>query len=496
MELTVDGIHRGFADGTLTCVALVQGYIDRIAAYDRQGPALSAVITVNPNALAVAAEKDAEYAANPGAVGPLHGIPVLAKDNYSTVDIATTNGAWAFEHAVALRDATIIKKLKDAGAIILAKVNLGELAMSPVTGSALGGQCKNPYDLTRTPGGSSGGTGAGLAANFGVLGTGSDTGQSSRSPASANNCVALRPTRGLISRVGIGPGMRTQDEGGPLARTITDLAKFTDVIAGFDPLDPVTAFGEYQRPETYTAFLDANGMKGARLGLLKEVVGSEERHAEVNAVLKQSIALMESLGATVVEISIPDLDELVDDIAITKWEFRAAFEKYLTEFAPGSVRVKNTDEFFETGKEHFHPTMGFGSLDDLAAMTQDETSPEYKVAFFRRLVLAQRLMTAMAENKLDCILYPHQQILVNKIGEGQHERNGVLSNSSGLPGLCFPGGFSTPTDDAPIGVPVGIEILGPEWSEPTLFKLAFAFEQAANLRRPPLSTPALVLVPA
>jgi amidase len=390
MELTVEDIHRGFADGTLTCVELVQGYMDRIAAFDRRGPELCAVITVNPNALAEAAAKDAEYIADPASVGPLHGIPVLAKDNYSTVGIATTNGAWAFEHAVALHDATIIAKLKEAGAIILAKVNLGELAMSPTTGSALGGQTKNPYDLSRTPGGSSGGTGATLAANFGVLGTGSDTGQSSRSPASANNCVALRPTRGLISRDGIGPGMRVQDEGGPLARTITDLAKFTDAIAGYDPRDPVTAFGMYQKPASYTPFLDADGLKGARLGLLKEVVGAEARHAEVNAVLKSSIAVMESLGATVVDVSIPDLDALTDDIAITKWEFRAAFEKYLEDFEPGSVRVANTDEFFETGKTHFHPSMGSGSLPALAAMTEDTDSDAYKVAYMRRLVLAQR----------------------------------------------------------------------------------------------------------
>ena len=239
------------------------------------------------------------------ALRPLHCIPIILKDNYDTADMPTTGGSVTLASSIPLRDAFVVRKLREAGAIILAKANLTELARGGTTVSSLGGQTKNPYDLTRTPGGSSGGTGAAIAASFGVAGTGSDTGQSVRSPASAQSLVGLRPTRGLISRTGIIPVSTTQDEAGPITRTVEDAARMLDVMAGYDPDDPITAFGVPRIPRTYTAFLNRDALKGARIGVLTEYFGRDSVHQEVNAVTEDAIGKMSEAGATIVRITIP-----------------------------------------------------------------------------------------------------------------------------------------------------------------------------------------------
>src|SRR5467141_2897393 len=259
-EATIRSTHAAFAAGQVTCVQLVQAYLNRIEAFDHTGPGLNAIITINPRALETAAEMDRLYAANRSALRPLHCIPVILKDNYDTADMPTTGGSLTLAESVPLRDAFVVKKLREAGALILAKANLMELARGGTTVSSLGGQTRNPYDLTRTPGGSSGGTGAAIAANFGVLGTGTDTGQSIRSPASANSLVGVRPTRGLVSRAGIIPLSTTQDAAGPLTRTVEDAARMLDVIAGYDPGDPVTAFSAGKMPRSYTDALVKRGL--------------------------------------------------------------------------------------------------------------------------------------------------------------------------------------------------------------------------------------------
>ena len=370
---------------------------------------------------------------------------------------------------------------------MIAKANLHELARAGTTVSSLGGQTRNPYDLTRTPGGSSGGTGAAIAANFGVLGTGSDTGQSVRSPSSANGIVGLRPTRGLVSRAGMMPFSTTQDEAGPMARTVDDVARMLDAMAGYDPDDPITAFGHGRKPASYAAALDAGALTGARIGLLTDFMGGDPIHADVNRAVEQAVATMTAKGATVVRVTIPHLDELTRGLSLMTFEFKSAFDKYLASLGPASP-VASLAEFVARGE--FHESLRRGLEGDLNA-ADGPGSPEYLRMVERRNVLRQSVISVIAANKLDALLYPHQKRLVVPIGEDQAERNGVLSNSTGFPALTFPGGFSPPTATAPIGVPIGLELLGAEWSEPVLLKLAFAYEQATRLRKPPRSTPPL-----
>ncbi|MDB5945767.1 MAG: gatA, partial [Ramlibacter sp.] len=288
-EATVDSIHAAFKSGELTCSALIKGYLDRIAAYDKQGPSLRAILTINPDAMRIAVQMDQQYRESRGRVGPLHCIPVILKDNYNTKDMPTSGGNLAMRTSQPPGDAFSVDRMRKAGALILAKSNMQEFARGGVSISSLGGQVLNPYDLTRTPGGSSGGTGAGIASNFAVLGTGSDTGQSIRSPASANSLVGVRPTRGLVSRAGVMPNSYTQDEIGPITRTVRDAALLLDVMAGYDPRDPITAFGIGHQPASYAASLKADALRGARIGVMTNLYGKEERHADVNRVMEQVI---------------------------------------------------------------------------------------------------------------------------------------------------------------------------------------------------------------
>ena len=486
-EATIRGIHDAFASGTLACVQLVEYYLRRVEAYDDQGPALNAILTVNPRALETAREMDRLYAVDGTDGRPLHCIPVIVKDNYDTADMPTTGASLALAQSVPPDDAFVVRRLREAGALVLAKSNLTELAMGGTTISSLGGQTRNPYDLSRTPGGSSGGTGAAIAAGFGVLGTGSDTGQSIRSPASAQSLVGIRASRGLVSRDGVIPLSFTQDEVGPIVRTVEDAARMLDVIAGYDPADPITAFGTGKIPASYTESLDPNGLEGARIGLVLDLVGRDAIHEEVNAVVEDAIATMTEVGATVVRLRIPNFADLTRDIALSGFEFKIAFNRYLASLGPAAP-VGSLEEFIERGE--FHPPLRRG-LEADQSVQNGLADPEYRSRLLRREELRQAVMTVIADNQLDAVLYPHQQRLVAPIGEEQRERNGVLSNSTGFPAITFPGGFSASTPSAPLGVPIGIELLGPAWSEPTLIRLAYAFEQATRIRRPPTSTPPL-----
>jgi len=486
-EATTATIHAAFASGRLTCVQLVESYLKRIETYDDRGPALNAILTINPKALETAAQMDRVYSANRSAVPRLHCIPIILKDNYDTADMPTTGGSLGLARSVPFQDAFVVKKLRDAGALILAKANMTEFALGGSSLSSLGGQTRNPYDLTRTPGGSSGGTGASIAANFALLGTGSDTGQSIRSPASAQSLVGIRATQGLVSRRGIIPASTTQDEVGPITRTVEDAARALDVMAGYDPGDPITAFSLGKIPPTYTAFLDRNGLKGSRIGVLLDFFGNDAIHRDVNAIVENAILKMTNAGATIVRIRIPDLSELTRNLQLTEYEFKPAFNKYLASLG-ARAPVKTLQEYIARGE--FHNSIK-SSLNAYQRVDDGLNNPEYKERLLRRIGLRQAVMTIMAENKLDAILYPHQKRLVVPIGEEQVDRNGVLSNSTGFPAITFPGGFSSPTTVAPQGVPVGIELLGTEWSEPVLIKLAYAFEQFARIRKQPASTPPL-----
>jgi Asp-tRNA(Asn)/Glu-tRNA(Gln) amidotransferase A subunit family amidase len=485
-EATIRSLHAALDARTVTCAQVVKHYLARIEAYDDRGPSLNAIIAVNPRAAQAAAELDKLDAAT-RARRTLYCVPVILKDNFHTVDMPTTGGSRTFATMQTPDDGFLVRRLRDAGAVIIAKANLHELARSGTTVSSLGGQTRNPYDLTRTPGGSSGGTGAAIAANFAILGTGSDTGQSIRSPSSANSLVGVRGTRGLVSRAGVMPFSATQDEVGPMTRTVEDAARMLDVIAGYDPDDPITAFGQGHRPASYAAALDAGALKGARIGLLTDFMGAQPIHAEVNRVVDSAVKTMTAAGATVVRVSIPNLDALTRGLSLMTLEFRAAFDEYLAKLGPVAP-VKSLAEFIARGE--FHESMRRGLEADLK-VDDGMHAPERQQMMMRRDHLRQAVMDVMAANRLDAILYPHQKRLVVPIGEDQAERNGVLSNSTGFPAVTFPGGFSAPTASAPIGVPIGLELLGPEWSEATLLKLAYAFEQATHARKPPPTTPRL-----
>jgi Asp-tRNA(Asn)/Glu-tRNA(Gln) amidotransferase A subunit family amidase len=485
-DATVASIHGALASGALTCTQLTKLYIDRIEAYNLKGPTLRAILTVNPKALEIAAEMDRQYKASPGSVGSLHCIPVILKDNYNTADMPTTGGNVSMRDSVPPADAFTVAKMRKAGALILAKANLQEFARGGMSISSLGGQVLNPYDLTRTPGGSSGGTGVAIAANMAALGTGSDTGQSNRSPASANNLVGVRPTRGLVSRAGVIPNSLTQDEVGPITRTVTDAALLLDVMAGYDPADPISALGTGRIPRTYTQLLSKDALKGARIGVMMNMMGTAERHQEVNKVMEDVIAKMQSLGVTIVRFNLPEYDKLAGVVATSQLEARTVMENYFGTLGPNAP-VKTFSELVAAKKSAVQKT-----LETELAVIDGMNSQAYKDRTLNREKLRMVVAGKIAELNLDAILYPLQKILVARTTDAdQLERNGTMSNGTGFPAVTFPGGFSTPTAAAPLGVPVGAELLALDYTEAKLLAYAYAFEQAYKLRKPPASTPRL-----
>lgn len=484
-EAAIEGIHRAMRQGILTCRSLVEMYLKRIAEFDQKGPALNAVILLNPRALEIADEMDAAFRQK-GFVGPLHGIPLLLKDNVDTGDMDTTGGSLSLKGFRPEDDAFITKKLKAAGALILAKVNLHEFAIWGETASSILGQTLNPYDLTRTPGGSSGGTGAGLAANFGTVGIGSDTINSIRSPASACSLVGIRPTIGLVSRDGIIPYSLTQDTAGPITRTVTDAVAVLDAIAGYDPDDDATAWSVGQVPETYTKYLDPKGLQGKRIGVLRSFFGTGPEHQEVNVAIEKCLEAMREQGAEIVEVKDAiDANYLVSEVSVHLYDLKDHLNSYLSILGP-KAEVHSLSDVIASGK--YHPGI---EANIKKAETLSTDSPEYRERLVKRAALQTQTMKLLADYKLDALVYPHQKRLVVPVGQTQIERNGVLGSVTGFPSIVVPGGFSAATESAPIGVPIGLEILGRPWSEPGLIQIAYAFEQATKLRRPPASTPSL-----
>jgi amidase len=483
-ETSISDIHAAMRAGTLTCHNLVQQYLNRIQAYDHQGPKLNAMLYVNPRALQQADAMDQEFKST-GKLKPLACIPIVLKDNYDTMDMPTTAGSVLLQGAIPEKDAFSVIRLRENGALILGKANLQEFALGGITVSSLGGQTKNPYDLTRTPGGSSGGTAVAVAANFAAVGTGSDTGGSIRSPSSANSLVGIRPTAGLISRDGIVPISITQDTIGPLTRTVADGARMLDAMAGYDPNDPVTALSAGHIPRTYTTYLE-NGLKDARIGVLKTLFGNGPDYDEVNQVMAKAISALKEQGAVIVPVEDTGLDtnELLDKTNVEDYEFKTQIRRYL-ESQGSRVAVHSLAEIIASGK-YDRPT-----LEKRLALAQsrEETDPEYKDRRVKIDALKVEVANLMAQNRLDALVYPYQKRLVVPIGETfQPDRNGILAALTGFPAIVVPAGFSAPTANAPIGVPVGIEFIGRPWEEPELLKLAYGFEQATRARKPPKSS--------
>ncbi|NBD23130.1 amidase [Paenibacillus sp. T1] len=477
MEADIMSIQNAMAAGKLTSEQLVQMYLDRINEYDDD---VHSLITINPDALATAKALDDERKAQ-GPRGLLHGIPIIVKDNYDTLGMPTSAGCTCLKDNQTVSDAFMIKKLKDAGAIILAKANLSEFAINTDTLSSLGGQTKDPYDLTKNPGGSSGGTGASLASNFAVAGLGTDTGGSIRIPSSWNSIVGIRPTIGLTSRDGIIPLALSQDVGGPMARTVSDAAIMLDAVSGYDPNDIVTAGSVGKKPVSYTKYLDKNGLKGARIGLVMDssVIGTNQ---EVLGLLNKAAEDMRDQGATVVGVNIPNVADILKYPSLSGYEFKFNLNAYLSNprlVDPAVVRYHSLTDIIASGTD-FLPSLN-GTLNTRNSVESLDTQEYKDIVLFRTRTSQQSLLSLMADNNLDAILYPST---TGPTGSSSGNAN-RLSPFSGFPAISVPAGYVSS------GTPIGIELLGRPYDEGELIKLGYAYEQATHNRVAPKSVPAL-----
>ncbi len=482
MERSVTELAAALDAGEVTSRELVAGYLARIDAYDRRGPALSAMVVVNPAAAAVADRLDAERAA--GRVrGPLHGIPVVVKDNYDTADMPTSAGAVALATSVPPDDATQVRRLREAGAIILGKTSMHELARGITTVSSVTGQTRNPYDPTRNPGGSSGGTGAAVAASFGAVGMGSDTCGSIRIPSAHHALVGLRGTRGLASGDGIVPLSTTQDIGGPLARSVEDLAITLDATVGPDPADAVTARSEGRIPASFLDALDPGGLRGARLAVLGELLGDSGAERPVSTVIEAAAEAMAEAGAEIVDIGETDLRSFLEDASVIGLEFRRDFDAYLAG-TPGAP-VHTLAELVELGLYHEIIDGGLRSSLEVESLDTDD----YRERLGRRDAARAAVEALLDEHGLTALIYPTIRQTARPVGLAQPGSNCALSAISGLPAITVPAGYAAD------GMPVGLEMIGRGFAESDLIRLAYAFEQATGHRRPPDSTPSLVAPP-
>ena len=463
-ELTIDQFHTHLVNGDLTCEALVREYLDRIEKFDKQGPTLNSIIHVNPKAIEEAIAMDQWFKAE-GLIGPLHGVPVLLKDNVETMDMPTTAGSLSLEGYMSEKNAVIVDKMKKAGAIIIAKTNLHEFAIWGETISSVLGQTKNPYDLSRTPGGSSGGTGAAIAANFGMVGIGTDTINSIRSPASANNLVGIRPTLGLVNKEGVVPYSYTQDVAGPICRTVEDAAKLLDVLK--------------ESGQTLSENLKKDGMKNKNIGVLKSFFGKDKEHVATNNVMTNALEVLHKNGAKLIMLDEDfDASYLVKEVSLHMYDFKDHLNDYL-EKLPENAPLHSLGQLIESGKFHA------GIKDNLMKASQLSTqTSQYQERLKKREALKAKLLKLMDDHQLDAVLYPHQKQVVCKIGGSQMERNGVLGSVSGFPSICVPAGFTPPSEMAPVGVPVGMELLGRPHSESLLVEIAYGYEQHARVRKP------------
>ncbi|MBJ6360550.1 amidase family protein [Paenibacillus sp. GCM10012307] len=479
IETTVADIHAAMQSGELTAEKLVSMYLKRIDNYDSQ---LHSILTVNSHALDIAREMDAEYKATGKLRGPLHGIPVIVKDNYNTVGMPTTAGCICLQNNFTTTDSFMIQKLKDAGAIILAKSNLHEFAFGTTTISSLGGQTNNPYDLSRNPGGSSGGTGAALAANLGAIGLGTDTGGSIRIPSSYNSLVGIRPTIGLTSREGIIPLALSQDVGGPMARTVADAALMLDVVSGYDKNDLATSYSIGRIPSSYTDYLDVNGLKGARIGVIRDssVMGT---NSEVIRLTNRAIAEMERMGATVVDVTVPNLAKILSYNSLSGTEFKFNLNDYLNSPSIGpDVTFKSLSDILATGTILESQRSSMVARNSIEVL---ETEAYKDILLYRTRTTQQSLLSTMADNKLDALLYPSTAAPVG----GSAGSANRLSPFSGFPAISVPAGFASISGRP--DSPIGIELLGKPFDEGTLIKLAYGFEQGTKYRVSPELFPAL-----
>lgn len=490
-ETTVDEVHAAMRADELTSQELVKRYLDRIEAYDRAGPELNSIITRNPNALDRAAFLDEKFV-DSGLVGPLHGIPVLVKDQLSTKNITTTYGSEAFDGYLPTEDATVVKRLRKAGAIVLAKTNLPDWAAGFVGYSSVAGQTRNPYALERDSGGSSAGTGAGVAANLGLVGIGEDTGGSIRVPASCCNLYGLRPTTGLVSRHGISPLVKRQDTAGPMARTVGDLAKVFDAITGFDSQDKRTGATRLQQsPESYVTALEERSLEDARIGVLRSRFGNHDdpQAGPVRDRVEAAMATMRDVGAVFIDpVDLPNLTKQLERSSLHALQPKRDINAFLA--ALEDPPVDSVDELHRIGAYHD----GLELFETIAQAPSDpDSSPAYWQSVAAQESLRETILYVLTDQDLDAIIFPTAQVVPPKhtalragdIGREDYPVNTVIASQASCPSITMPAGF---TDN---GLPVGVELLAEPFAEPRLLKMAAAYEQTTDMRQPPVAAPPL-----
>jgi Asp-tRNA(Asn)/Glu-tRNA(Gln) amidotransferase A subunit family amidase len=476
-EATVADLQQAMTSGRATSVQLVDAYLARIAAYDRRGPEINAMIRLNPNARADAQRLDAER--RQGRVrGPMHGIPIILKDNFDTSDLPTSGGSLALANHQTRDDAFVVKRLRDAGAVILGKANMHELAAGITTISSLGGQTRNPYDPRRCPGGSSGGTGAAIAASFAAVGWGSDTCGSIRIPSAFGSLAGLRPTQGLVSRSGVMPLSHTQDIAGPLARTVADLAVALDVSVGADPNDSVTAVLDTRRMAKFTDSLSVDALRGARIGILANYFTDTD--GEIADTIRSAIRAMKAAGADTVRIDIAGFDSLLANTSVINFEHKYDMIDYLAKTP--STPIRSIADILAAGLESEALEARFKLADSLGTRGNDA----YRRALARQAVTRARIIAVMDSLGVDALAYPTMRRKPVFFGDTQLGTTCALSAQSGLPALSIPAGFTAD------GLPTGIELLGRPFSDVKLVSMGYAFERLAARRRPPFTTPPLV----
>lgn len=486
-EATIADIHNALKSGRLTCRSLVEHYLRRIETFDKNGPSINAIVLTNPDALKQADALDAR--AKSGFAGPLHCIPMIVKDNFETIGLQSANGSLALAGFVSAKDAFQVRRIKDAGAIVLAKSNMAEWAFTPyeTLSSILPGYTKNPYALDRVTAGSSGGTAAAVAASFGAVGLGSDTGNSIRGPSSHQALAGIRSTMGLTSRAGVMPLNLLADIAGPMARTVTDAVTVFQVIVGEDPDDPVTAAARGRKPENYSASLVPDGLRGARIGVLRQAFERDTTDAEIVEVFMKAVEDLRRAGATIVD---PARIEGLENIRRAPgvgpcMGFKYDINRYLASHGD-KVPVKSLAEIVKSGR--FHPTVQRRLEQANEGVENGPDTLACKAEMEYREQVRAAVLKLMDAQKLDAMVYPtwsNPPRLIGDLNTPHGDNSQFFSPTTGFPSIQVPMGYTRGI------LPAGITFFGRAWSEATLIRLAYSYEQATRHRVAPSSTPPL-----
>jgi Asp-tRNA(Asn)/Glu-tRNA(Gln) amidotransferase A subunit family amidase len=484
VEASISDAQNAIKEGKCTCEELVSLYLKRIKTYD-QSTKLNSIILTNPDALLKARALDREWKRTK-IMRPLFCVPIIVKDNYNTKGIQTTAGSLAMKDFIPAKDATMVKKIIDAGAIVLAKSNMAEWAFSPMmTISSIVGETLNPYNLQYVPAGSSGGTAAAVAANLGLVGLGTDTGNSIRGPSSHNALVGFRTTMGLISRSGIAPLFLRNDVAGPMTRTVEDATKVLEVVAGYDAEDSLTKQGIGKIPDNYTQYLDSTGLKGKRIGVLR-LLSEKNVDPEIKKLFEQAIVDMRNIGAIIIDsIAVPNFDSLRKNQSCPL--FQHDINEYLTSLGPNAP-VKNLNEIIASEKYAAH------IKDNLNYQTKNATIPGTTICGdayndTKRIAFRNAIVTAMDKYEVGALIYPTWNNPPAKVGDMpagyKGDNSQIIAPVTGQPAFTVPMGF---TYDH---LPAGIQFLGRMFDEPTLIKYVYSYEQATKHRQSPALFPAL-----